>query len=97
MQAGAVGEVKKDGDQMAEDAIKLHDNGDAVNQETYMAVRSYVVAAQRQVNAAINYSMVTAYWNIGKQIYAASGESDRAEYGKQLLQFLSAKLKEAIL
>lgn len=36
--------------------------------------------------------MVTAYWNIGKQIYAACGENDRAAYGKQLLQFLSDKL-----
>lgn len=36
--------------------------------------------------------MVTAYWNIGKQIYEACGENDRAAYGKQLLQFLSDKL-----
>lgn len=63
-----------------------------VNQETYDAVRGYIVAAQRQVNAAVNSAMVTAYWKIGKQIYEACGESERAEYGKQLLQFLSDKL-----
>lgn len=35
---------------------------------------------------------MTAYWNIGKQIYEVCGENDRAAYGKQLLQFLSDKL-----
>ena len=38
--------------------------------------------------------MVTAYWNIGKQIYEACGENDRAAYGKQLLRYLSEKLTE---
>lgn len=38
--------------------------------------------------------MVTAYWNIGKQIYEACGENDRAAYGKQLLLYLSEKLTE---
>ena len=36
--------------------------------------------------------MVEAYWNIGKRIYEACGENERAEYGKQLLQFLADKL-----
>ena len=36
--------------------------------------------------------MVTAYWNIGKKIFEACGENERAEYGKNLLQFLSEKL-----
>ena len=36
--------------------------------------------------------MVTAYWEIGEQIYKACGENDRAEYGIRLLEYLSAKL-----
>lgn len=36
--------------------------------------------------------MVQAYWETGEQIYKACGESDRAEYGKNLLKFLSEKL-----
>ncbi|MBQ7148900.1 MAG: hypothetical protein IJR96_09130 [Pseudobutyrivibrio sp.] len=36
--------------------------------------------------------MVIAYWNIGKQIYDACGENERAEYGKQLLKYLAEKL-----
>jgi hypothetical protein len=38
--------------------------------------------------------MVETYWNIGKQIYEAQGENQRAEYGTGLLKFLSEKLTE---
>ena len=36
--------------------------------------------------------MVVAYWEIGEQIYKACGENYRAEYGKNLLKFLSHEL-----
>ena len=36
--------------------------------------------------------MVTTYWEIGKQIFKACGENDRAEYGKRLLEYLSKQL-----
>ena len=67
---------------MPDNQIKISDEKQPVNQVTYNAVRGYIVAAQRQVNTAVNFAMVTAYWNIGKQIYEACGESERAEYGK---------------
>ena len=63
-----------------------------VEQEMYSTVRGYIIAAQRQVYAAVNAAMVTAYWNIGKQLYEVCGENDRAAYGKQLLQYLSEQL-----
>ncbi len=59
---------------------------------TYSVVRSYIITAQRQLYSAINSAMVTAYWNIGRQLYEACGNNDRAAYGKQLLQHLSDKL-----
>lgn len=79
---------------MTANEIKIitNENNDSVNQDTYNTVRGYVVAAQKQVNTAVNSAMVNAYWNIGKQIYEACGENERAEYGKQLLQYLSEKL-----
>jgi hypothetical protein len=40
--------------------------------------------------------MVQAYWEIGEQIYLASGESDRAEYGKGLIKFLSKELTKEL-
>ena len=65
---------------------------EGASEETYKAVRGYVVSAQKQVTAAVNSAMVIAYWNIGKQIYDACGENERAEYGKQLLKYLAEKL-----
>ena len=79
---------------MSENQIVINNGGSVINQETYNVVRTYIVAAQKQVNTAVNFAMVTAYWNIGKQIYEACGESERAEYGKQLLQYLADKLTE---
>lgn len=36
--------------------------------------------------------MVIAYREIGEQIYKACGENERAEYGKNLLKYISDKL-----
>lgn len=38
--------------------------------------------------------MVEAYWKIGKEIYEACGENERAAYGKQLLAELAQKLTD---
>lgn len=66
---------------------------DEKNQEkTYLSIRKYIINAQNKVKSAVNYAMVNAYWEIGKQIYLACGESERAAYGKQLLQYISEKL-----
>ena len=79
---------------MSKDLVKKSNEepNDIVAQETYKTVRDYVVEAQTQVNKAVNFAMVTAYWNIGKKIYEVCGESDRAAYGKQLLMYLAEKL-----
>ena len=64
-----------------------------VTQEsTYLSARRYVIDAQAKIYKAVNSAMVTAYWNIGKLIYEACGKSERAVYGKQLMQYLSEKL-----
>ena len=61
-------------------------------EQTYNSIRHSIVEAQHKLTAAVNSAMVTAYWEIGEQIYKACGENDRAEYGKKLLQFLSQQL-----
>ena len=61
-------------------------------QETYNTIRRSIVQAQHTMAAAVNTAMVNAYWEIGEQIYKACGENERAEYGKNLLQFLSQQL-----
>ena len=61
-------------------------------QETYSTIRQSIVQAQHRMSAAVNAAMVTAYWEVGEQIYKACGENDRAGYGKRLLQYLSEQL-----
>ena len=56
----------------------------------YENIRETVLTAKSKVYTAVNFAMVEAYWNIGKQIAEAQGE--RAEYGKQLLKYLSEQL-----
>jgi predicted nuclease of restriction endonuclease-like (RecB) superfamily len=60
--------------------------------QVYESIRAALADARTRVFNTINSEMVTAYWEIGREITAAVG--DRAEYGKQLLQFLSKKLTE---
>lgn len=65
-----------------------------IENNIYENIRNEVEKARQKVYAAVNFAMVETYWNIGKQIYEAQGENERAEYGKGLLKFLSEKLTE---
>ena len=71
--------------------IEVFDNK---QQETYRSIRNSVIAAQSKVYSAVNSVMITAYREIGEQIYKACGENDRAEYGKKILKYISEKLTE---
>lgn len=62
------------------------------SENVYRNIRTSVITAQNKIYSAVNAAMVTAYWEIGEQIYKACGENDRAEYGKNLLQYLSDRL-----
>ena len=75
---------------------EIKENRDLLSEEqsetAYRSIRGYIIDAQKQVYHAVNFSMVNAYWNIGKAIYDVCGESDRAAYGKQVLDYISARL-----
>ena len=60
--------------------------------DIYENIRLTVTEAQKKVYSTVNFVMVETYWNIGRQIYEAQGENERAEYGAGLLKFLSEKL-----
>ena len=62
--------------------------------DIYQEIRGYVIDAQKKVYSAVNSAMITAYWNIGKQIFEVCGENDRAEYGKNILSDISKRLTE---
>ena len=56
----------------------------------YQGIRDTLATARSKAYTAINFAMVEAYWDIGRQIEEAIGE--RAEYGKSLLKYLAQKL-----
>ena len=58
--------------------------------KVYENIRSSLIAARTKTFNAINSAMVSVYWEIGHEIAQDIGE--RAEYGRQLLQFLSERL-----
>lgn len=60
----------------------------------YENIKFTLEQAQQKVYSTVNFVMVETYWSIGKQIYEAQGENERAKYGKGLLKFLSEKLTE---
>ncbi len=58
----------------------------------YENIKNTLIQAKNRIYSTINFAMVTAYWNIGKQIFEAQGENKRAEYGTGLIKYLSEKL-----
>ncbi|MCL2188839.1 MAG: PDDEXK nuclease domain-containing protein [Defluviitaleaceae bacterium] len=56
----------------------------------YENIKTALAEARSRVVTTINQTMVQVYWEIGREINEAVGE--RAEYGKQLLQFLAERL-----
>jgi len=63
-------------------------------ENTYNNIRSSILNAQNKIVRSVNSAIVESYWEIGEQIYKECGESDRAEYGKQVLKYLSERLTE---
>lgn len=58
-------------------------------------IREILLSARHSAYKAVNFAMVAAYWNIGKLIVEDEQNGNaRAEYGKAVLEELSAKLTE---
>ncbi|KAA6302566.1 MAG: hypothetical protein EZS26_001398 [Candidatus Ordinivivax streblomastigis] len=58
----------------------------------YGQIKEILTTAREKAYAAVNFAMVEAYWLIGKHIVEAQGNNERAEYGTQLLKYLSEQL-----
>lgn len=68
---------------------------DLTNISLITDLRSIIEQGKRQVYAAINATMISTYWNVGKRIVEEEQHGEaRAEYGKQLLAELSAELQK---
>jgi predicted nuclease of restriction endonuclease-like (RecB) superfamily len=58
----------------------------------YNSIRTTLVTAKQKVYSAVNFTMVEAYWEIGRQIMEAQNNSPRAEYGAGLISYLAERL-----
>ena len=58
----------------------------------YGQIKEILTTARTKAYSAVNFAMVEAYWLIGKQIVEAQSGNERAEYGTQLLKYLSEQL-----
>ncbi len=65
---------------------------ETVPSDFYNRISDILQQARGRAYSAVNYSMVLAYWEIGKNIVEEQGGKDRAEYGKTLVEELSQRL-----
>lgn len=69
-----------------------NDSTQVTNDELYVSISSVLKKARQTVYHAVNFAMVTAYWEIGRLITENELKWERAEYRKQVLKKLSQKL-----
>jgi len=79
---------KKSGELAAADTAQLS------NPVLLTDIRQLVESARQQTARAVNSGLVGMYWQIGRRIREDVLKNDRAEYGKQIVQALSAQLTE---
>jgi len=65
------------------------------NNKCYLKIKSILEEARHNVYIHVNFVMVQAYWNIGREIVEEEQKGkERAEYGRKLIANLSQNLKE---
>ena len=72
----------------------MENNKIALNlkETVYTNIRASIINAQEKICRTVNSAIVQSYWEIGGQIYKECGENERAEYGKEVLKYLSERL-----
>lgn len=58
----------------------------------FKEIRSELAKARTTAMRAVNSTMVTAYWNVGRLIMEAQGGAERSEYGDGLIKRISKQL-----
>lgn len=66
---------------------------DKIHKDVYSSIKELMDNARNRVAREVNNILIQTYWEIGRIIVEEEqGNSDRAEYGKQLITDLSKKL-----
>lgn len=64
-----------------------------INKDIYSSIKALMDNARNSVAREVNNILIQTYWEIGRIIVEEEqGNSDRAEYGKQLVTDLSKRL-----
>ena len=73
----------------------MADNTPAPFQDIYAEIKEALLLSRNQAYSAVNFSMVQAYWHIGRIIVEhEQNGSLRSEYGKGILQDVSERLQQ---
>ncbi len=64
------------------------------NKNLVVELKSLIASTKEQVAISVNLSLTLMYWQIGYKINEDILKNSRAEYGKEILQTVSAKLTE---
>ena len=64
------------------------------NESLYADVKQVLLQSRQAAYHAVNFTMVAAYWEVGRLITEDELKNQRAEYGKQVLKNLSTRLTE---
>ena len=64
------------------------------NKNLVVELKSLIASTKEQVAISVNSSLTLMYWQIGYKINEDILKNSRAEYGKEILQTVSAKLTE---
>ena len=64
------------------------------NKNLVVELKSLIASTEEQVAISVNSSLTLMYWQIGFKINEDILKNSRAEYGKEILQTVSAKLTE---
>ena len=68
-----------------------------INHNFYNDIKDILQTARNNTYKQINFIMVEAYYNIGKQIVLQEqNRNDRAKYGKAIIKELSTKLTQVL-
>lgn len=62
-------------------------------EKIYADISSLIESSKRKVQHAINNTMVMLYWAIGRYLVCNVMDSEKAEYGKKVVENISQKLK----
>ena len=65
-----------------------------MDKKFYNSIKEIMITARNKVYKTANFTMVEAYWHIGKTIIKEQGGVNKAEYGTKLIEELSKQMTQ---